>query len=185
MTVRVFVTVLFNLKMLTTLQLLNTFTNLGGTWPRYFVLKGLLFISSSSLVTDAIDGDTGVDYFSVATCNIQDPDLSISVRGTEATIDISEFTLTMISSPRVRFRTRQSCLCAARWAMCDRARWLLHRLCDMHRVRVPLYRILPDPNSKKVARYGIQVNLVVNNADPSLQLSPSANGRYTHSFGRL
>jgi hypothetical protein len=32
-------------------QLLNTFSNLGGTWPRYFVLKG-------------------VDYFTVATCEV-------------------------------------------------------------------------------------------------------------------
>ncbi|KAI0932743.1 hypothetical protein AcW1_000228 [Taiwanofungus camphoratus] len=35
----------------TYMTLLNTFSNLGGTWPRYFVLKG-------------------VDWFSVATCNI-------------------------------------------------------------------------------------------------------------------
>jgi PAT family acetyl-CoA transporter-like MFS transporter 1 len=32
-------------------QLLNTFSNLGGTWPRFFVLKG-------------------VDYFTVATCEV-------------------------------------------------------------------------------------------------------------------
>ncbi|KZT22107.1 MFS general substrate transporter [Neolentinus lepideus HHB14362 ss-1] len=35
----------------TYMTLLNTFTNLGGTWPRYFVLKG-------------------VDMFSVATCRV-------------------------------------------------------------------------------------------------------------------
>lgn len=33
-------------------QLLNTATNLGGTWPRYFVLRG-------------------VDIFTVATCRVK------------------------------------------------------------------------------------------------------------------
>ncbi|KAH9850660.1 MFS general substrate transporter [Lenzites betulinus] len=42
----------------TYMTLLNTFTNLGGTWPRYFVLKG-------------------VDLFSVATCQIKDSELSV------------------------------------------------------------------------------------------------------------
>ncbi|KAI8983349.1 MFS general substrate transporter [Trametes punicea] len=42
----------------TYMTLLNTFTNLGGTWPRYFVLKG-------------------VDFFSVATCDIKDADVSV------------------------------------------------------------------------------------------------------------
>nr|VWO97734.1 N/A [Ganoderma boninense] len=46
----------------TYMTLLNTFTNMGGTWPRYFVLKG-------------------VDYFSVATCNI--PESSLSVKAQE------------------------------------------------------------------------------------------------------
>lgn len=36
---------------LTSTQLFATFSNLGGTWPRYFVLKG-------------------VDFFSVASCQI-------------------------------------------------------------------------------------------------------------------
>jgi Acetyl-coenzyme A transporter 1 len=34
-------------------QLLNTATNLGGTWPKYFVLRG-------------------VDIFTVATCRVKD-----------------------------------------------------------------------------------------------------------------
>ncbi|PIL30876.1 MFS general substrate transporter [Ganoderma sinense ZZ0214-1] len=46
----------------TYMTLLNTFTNMGGTWPRYFVLKG-------------------VDYFSIATCNI--PESSLSVKAEE------------------------------------------------------------------------------------------------------
>ena len=36
----------------TYMTLLNTFTNLGGTWPKYFVLKG-------------------VDFFTIATCQVQ------------------------------------------------------------------------------------------------------------------
>lgn len=44
-------------------QLLNTFSNLGGTWPRYFVLKG-------------------VDYFSVATCKLNDAGKDITIKGT-------------------------------------------------------------------------------------------------------
>ncbi|EIW65052.1 MFS general substrate transporter [Trametes versicolor FP-101664 SS1] len=42
----------------TYMTLLNTFTNLGGTWPRFFVLKG-------------------VDFFSVATCEIKESGLSV------------------------------------------------------------------------------------------------------------
>ncbi|KAH8101372.1 MFS general substrate transporter [Cristinia sonorae] len=42
----------------TYMTLLATFTNMGGTWPRYFVLKG-------------------VDFFSVATCNISN-DLTVA-----------------------------------------------------------------------------------------------------------
>jgi hypothetical protein len=38
----------------TYLTLLNTISNLGGTWPRYFVLAG-------------------VDYFTKATCILPDP----------------------------------------------------------------------------------------------------------------
>ncbi|TBU26371.1 MFS general substrate transporter [Dichomitus squalens] len=45
----------------TYMTLLNTFTNLGGTWPRYFVLKG-------------------VDYFSIATCKIDGASLSVKAQ---------------------------------------------------------------------------------------------------------
>ncbi|KAH9927460.1 MFS general substrate transporter [Epithele typhae] len=45
----------------TYMTLLNTLTNLGGTWPRFFVLKG-------------------VDYFSVATCNITEAGLSVKAQ---------------------------------------------------------------------------------------------------------
>jgi PAT family acetyl-CoA transporter-like MFS transporter 1 len=45
-------------------QLLNTFSNLGGTWPRYFVLKG-------------------VDHFSRATCQLKD----VSVPAAECVSD--------------------------------------------------------------------------------------------------
>jgi len=48
-------------------QLLNTFSNLGGTWPRYFVLKG-------------------VDYFSIATCKLNDAGKDITIKGMGQTL---------------------------------------------------------------------------------------------------
>ncbi|OBZ78994.1 hypothetical protein A0H81_00307 [Grifola frondosa] len=48
----------------TYMTLLNTFTNLGGTWPKFFVLKG-------------------VDLFSVATCNIKEVGQELSVKASE------------------------------------------------------------------------------------------------------
>ncbi|TFK57682.1 hypothetical protein OE88DRAFT_1619970 [Heliocybe sulcata] len=47
----------------TYMTLLNTFTNLGGTWPRYFVLKG-------------------VDMFTVATCRVQEAGEELALKGT-------------------------------------------------------------------------------------------------------
>ncbi|KZV73908.1 MFS general substrate transporter [Peniophora sp. CONT] len=41
----------------TYMTLLNTFTNLGGTWPKYFIFKG-------------------IDYFTVATCDVPESKLS-------------------------------------------------------------------------------------------------------------
>lgn len=41
-------------------QLLNTVSNLGGTWPKYFVLKG-------------------IDAFSVAVCHVKDENLDLVV----------------------------------------------------------------------------------------------------------
>jgi hypothetical protein len=55
-------------------QLLNTFSNLGGTWPRYFVL-------------------TGIDYFTVATCEVtsalgtDEKSSKIIVRGAQCVSD--------------------------------------------------------------------------------------------------
>ncbi|KAH9000952.1 acetyl-coenzyme A transporter 1-domain-containing protein [Lactarius hatsudake] len=46
----------------TYMTLLNTFTNLGGTWPKFFVLKA-------------------VDYFSVATCQVNEAGSSLTVKG--------------------------------------------------------------------------------------------------------
>ncbi|KAI0078492.1 MFS general substrate transporter [Panus rudis PR-1116 ss-1] len=48
----------------TYMTLLATFTNLGGTWPRFFVLKG-------------------VDWFSVATCQIKEAGHELSVKASE------------------------------------------------------------------------------------------------------
>ncbi|KAF8922182.1 acetyl-coenzyme A transporter 1-domain-containing protein [Mucidula mucida] len=52
----------------TYMTLLNTFTNLGGTWPKYFVLKG-------------------VDFFSVATCKVTDAGTEALVQATECVSD--------------------------------------------------------------------------------------------------
>jgi len=52
----------------TYMTLLATFTNMGGTWPRYFVLKG-------------------VDLFSVATCNIQEVGKELTVKASECVSD--------------------------------------------------------------------------------------------------
>ncbi|KAH7914467.1 acetyl-coenzyme A transporter 1-domain-containing protein [Hygrophoropsis aurantiaca] len=48
----------------TYMTLLNTFANLGGTWPKYFVLKG-------------------VDYFSIATCQVGNPNSELVVKASE------------------------------------------------------------------------------------------------------
>uniref|UniRef100_A0A8H7YB05 MFS general substrate transporter n=1 Tax=Psilocybe cubensis TaxID=181762 RepID=A0A8H7YB05_PSICU len=50
----------------TYMTLLNTFTNMGGTWPKWFVLKG-------------------IDIFSVATCKV--PQVEIDVKATECVSD--------------------------------------------------------------------------------------------------
>ncbi|KAF7340056.1 GYF domain-containing protein [Mycena venus] len=48
----------------TYMTLLNTFTNLGGTWPKYFVLKG-------------------VDLFSVATCKVKEGSSELIIQAKE------------------------------------------------------------------------------------------------------
>ncbi|KAG6381373.1 acetyl-coenzyme A transporter 1-domain-containing protein [Boletus reticuloceps] len=52
----------------TYMTLLNTFTNLGGTWPKYFVLKG-------------------VDFFSEAYCRVKDADTELLVKAAECVSD--------------------------------------------------------------------------------------------------
>ncbi|KAI0273249.1 acetyl-coenzyme A transporter 1 [Russula aff. rugulosa BPL654] len=52
----------------TYMTLLNTFTNLGGTWPKYFVLKA-------------------VDFFSIATCEVSEAGSSMSVKAAECVSD--------------------------------------------------------------------------------------------------
>ncbi|KXN81096.1 hypothetical protein AN958_06050 [Leucoagaricus sp. SymC.cos] len=48
----------------TYMTLLNTFTNMGGTWPKWFVLKG-------------------VDLFSVATCHVTESGVELAVQAAE------------------------------------------------------------------------------------------------------
>ncbi|EJD04363.1 uncharacterized protein FOMMEDRAFT_107026 [Fomitiporia mediterranea MF3/22] len=55
----------------TYMTLLNTFTNLGGTWPRYFVLKG-------------------VDFFTIATCKINDGGSETILEATECVSDLGK-----------------------------------------------------------------------------------------------
>lgn len=55
----------------TYMTLLNTFSNLGGTWPKYFVLKG-------------------VDYFSVAYCKVADADSELVVKAAECVSDLGK-----------------------------------------------------------------------------------------------
>ncbi|KJA29317.1 hypothetical protein HYPSUDRAFT_1076308 [Hypholoma sublateritium FD-334 SS-4] len=50
----------------TYMTLLNTFTNMGGTWPKWFVLKG-------------------IDLFSVATCKVSD--VAVDIKATECISD--------------------------------------------------------------------------------------------------
>ncbi|KZP32438.1 hypothetical protein FIBSPDRAFT_723039 [Athelia psychrophila] len=55
----------------TYMTLLNTFTNLGGTWPRFFVLKG-------------------VDFFTVATCNVTDAGSGLTTQIGECVSDVGK-----------------------------------------------------------------------------------------------
>lgn len=70
-------------------QLFATFSNLGGTWPRYFVLKG-------------------VDFFSVASCQIGE---DLAVQGLWS-LDMlrSPPTESYHSSHRMCLRSRESCM---------------------------------------------------------------------------
>lgn len=52
----------------TYMTLLNTFTNMGGTWPKWFVLKG-------------------VDLLSDATCKVADVGVDIAIQATECVSD--------------------------------------------------------------------------------------------------
>ncbi|KAL4068251.1 acetyl-coenzyme A transporter 1-domain-containing protein [Scleroderma yunnanense] len=55
----------------TYMTLLNTFTNLGGTWPRYFVLRG-------------------VDLFSVAHCTVKEAGTELVVKAAECVSDLGK-----------------------------------------------------------------------------------------------
>ncbi|KAH7345079.1 acetyl-coenzyme A transporter 1-domain-containing protein [Rhizoctonia solani] len=59
----------------TYMTLLNTVSNLGGTWPRYFVLKG-------------------VDLFSEATCHVEQEGTEILLKATECVSDHGKATCT-------------------------------------------------------------------------------------------
>lgn len=50
-------------------QLLNTVSNLGGTWPRYFVLRG-------------------IDAFTIATCHVRKESGEVLVQGMCHTLNV-------------------------------------------------------------------------------------------------
>jgi MFS transporter, PAT family, solute carrier family 33 (acetyl-CoA transportor), member 1 len=52
---------------------------MGGTWPKWFVLKGVAdpFPPSSR----CLDSGAGVDLFTVATCNVESMGPGVSVKG--------------------------------------------------------------------------------------------------------
>lgn len=70
---------------LTSTQLFATFSNLGGTWPRYFVLKG-------------------VDFFSVASCQIGE---DLAVQGLWCVYMTHSHRLIMMFKPPSVFRNTE------------------------------------------------------------------------------
>jgi PAT family acetyl-CoA transporter-like MFS transporter 1 len=61
------------------MQLLNTFTNMGGTWPKWFVLKGKSLLYSLEDKFSFLC--TGVDLLSDATCKVADVGVDIAIQG--------------------------------------------------------------------------------------------------------
>lgn len=106
-----------------TLQLLNTFSNFGGTWPKFFVLEA-------------------VDFFTVATCDIPKADGSSSCQYVFLSFrfllfvwtcrKLLELTLTwwynpsfFFASPLVRLRGRQGAMSGAQRLVPNTAGWIL------------------------------------------------------------
>ncbi|KAF8609359.1 MFS general substrate transporter [Ceratobasidium sp. AG-I] len=80
----------------TYMTLLNTISNLGGTWPRIFVLKG-------------------VDYFSIATCSVKQ-NADILMKATECVSDHGKAVCTELGGTCVTERDGYyivSCICIA------------------------------------------------------------------------
>ncbi|KAJ3804677.1 acetyl-coenzyme A transporter 1 [Lentinula lateritia] len=73
----------------TYMTLLNTFTNLGGTWPKWFILKGVMSNLKPLYV--------GVDALSVATCKVTEAGTELAVKGREY-IYLCSHMLTVISA---------------------------------------------------------------------------------------
>ncbi|KAJ6574665.1 MFS general substrate transporter [Mycena capillaripes] len=65
----------------TYMTLLNTFTNLGGTWPKYFVLKGkkIYFL----LCIHVYSPNLGVDLLTVAHCQVKQAGSELVVKAAE------------------------------------------------------------------------------------------------------
>src|SRR6266851_8251988 len=62
-------------------QLLNTVTNLGGTWPRFFVLRGTVQQACDDCRSDLMSRHTAIDYFTIATCEVDGDSTSLTSQG--------------------------------------------------------------------------------------------------------
>lgn len=51
--------------------MLNTAANLGGTWPGFFVLRG-------------------IDYFTIATCKVKEQGSEILIKGNAPRVDLEK-----------------------------------------------------------------------------------------------
>lgn len=94
-------------------QLLNTVSNLGGTWPRYFVLQG-------------------VDRFTTATCQVPIKGMGAADGELEASLSVLKCLLTDIYRQRMRQRCRQAGLHRRRRNLQDASRRLLSRHLALH-----------------------------------------------------
>jgi hypothetical protein len=94
-------------------QLENTFPNLGGTWPRYFVL-------------------TGIDYFTVATCEVPSA-LGAGEKSSKIIVQGAE----CVSDHRKEGLCRGCGTSERRWSMVVPRGSSLHHGCHRRSRRVP------------------------------------------------
>ena len=103
--------------------------------------------------TDERFNIAGVDYFSIATCNI--PESSLSVKGALGTFDINCFGYKLIvsQSSRMRFGAWEGGMSETGRGVCYGSRRVLHCLCNMHWLWSSVGHLLPDSDRQEAARY--------------------------------